>query len=331
MPRTLNDTAPASAALSAFLRGVERRASLFAHLQIGDPEIADHALGAAMRAFRAQIGDSPMADWPRQFWGQLLATPLLRGGPDHAHRPEAFDFLGGLGRGPRAALLMRLVADLTDEQAASVLGVAQPTYRMALQRALPYHDDGRPDAEAWLALLDAARRTLRDLPVQRLAHLARLREAALHGPAPAPTPAWDGPRRGNAAHDGPVRSRWVVPTMIAVALLTAAALAATFLLPFGGRDQAQGDVRIDVAPLPPATPPARLEGDAALLTHPDFDLLVAADTQPAARDPAFYSWLAAGAHAPGDGDAASGSAAQAASTAAATDDDAPESETSDAP
>lgn len=328
MPRTLNDTAPASAALSAFLRGVERRASLFAHLQIGDPEIADQALGTAMRAFRAQVGDSPLADWPRLFWSQLLATPLLRGGPDHAHRPEAFDFLGGLGRGPRAALLMRLVADLSDEQAAAVLGVAKPTYRMALQRALPYHDDGRPDAEAWLALLDASRRALRDLPVPRLAHLARLRETALHGPARASAPAWERRRRRHAEHADTARPRWVMAAMILVVLLTAAALAATFL-PLFDHGQPNGDAHIAIAPLPPTKPPTRLDDDAALLTHPDFDQLAVADEQPAARDPAFYAWLAAGAQAPGDGD--DGSGAQSASSAQTNDDAATEPETSDAP
>ncbi|MET0580418.1 MAG: hypothetical protein ABWZ08_00420, partial [Pseudoxanthomonas sp.] len=71
MSSNLNDAASVPAALSAFLRGVERRGALFAELQCGDREAGDTALAAAMRAFRNHAGTLPMADWPRRFWTLL--------------------------------------------------------------------------------------------------------------------------------------------------------------------------------------------------------------------------------------------------------------------
>src|SRR3546814_7005135 len=66
MPRTLHDAASAPAALTAFLRGVERRGAVFAQLQVGDAATGDRALVAAMRAFRLPAAKIPFADWPRQ-------------------------------------------------------------------------------------------------------------------------------------------------------------------------------------------------------------------------------------------------------------------------
>ena len=135
MPRTLHDAVSAPAALTAFLRGVERRGAVFAQLQVGDAATGDRALVAAMRAFRLPAAKIPFADWPRQFWTLLLATPELREQPKAPSWGSGFGALGGIGRGPRAALLLRLVAGLPEAEAAAVLGVARPTYRLALQRA----------------------------------------------------------------------------------------------------------------------------------------------------------------------------------------------------
>ena len=65
MPRTLHDAVSAPAALTAFLRGVERRGAVFAQLQVGDAATGDRALVAAMRAFRLPAAKIPFADWPR--------------------------------------------------------------------------------------------------------------------------------------------------------------------------------------------------------------------------------------------------------------------------
>ena len=53
--RPVNDSSPAAPALSAFLRGVERRGLVFAHLQAGDAEAGMAALADAMEIGRAHV------------------------------------------------------------------------------------------------------------------------------------------------------------------------------------------------------------------------------------------------------------------------------------
>lgn len=286
--RTLQDASAAPAALTAFLRGVERRGAVFAQLLAGDEAEGDAALSLAMHAFRRLAARSPFADWPRRFWAQLLAAPALRQPPRSPAWAPQFAWLGELGHGPRAALLLRLVAGLSEADAAAVLGVARPTYRLALQRALPHHADGSADVEAWRALGDAAQAMVRSLPAERLAHLAHEREDAIHPgtrrPAPAPTSAGAPPR-------------WWRPALAAVAVATVVALAATFwpALRGVGGTAPQG---ILSEPLPPADEPAaRYPPEAALASHRDLDLLLAVErgeaAGAAAADPAFHAWYAA--------------------------------------
>jgi hypothetical protein len=328
MSRTLNDAAPAPAALTAFLRGVERRGAVFAQLQVGDAETGDRALIAAMRAFRLPAARIPVADWPRQFWTLLLATRELREAPPAPAWGSGFGFLAKVGRGPRAALLLRLVAGLGEADAAAVLGVARPTYRLALQRALPHSDDGQPDAEGWRMLGEASHHAVRELSIDRLGHLARMREAAILGrKLETSTPARM-PRREPAAA-GSTRARWALPAMIAVGTATVLAFAATFLPQFAGVGAGPGSARIEVTPLPPAqAPKAMFDDETALVTHPDFELLADDREDAAARDPAFYAWLAAGAKSPAV--EAAPDAEPTAGTSPAPAEDAP-SETDDAP
>ena len=297
MPRTLHEAASAPAALTAFLRGVERRGAVFAQLQVGDAATGDRALVAAMRAFRLPAGKIPFPDWPRQFWALLLATPELREEPDAPSWGSGFGFLARVGRGPRAALLLRLVAGLPEADAAAVLGVSRPTYRLALQRALPHGDDGQPDMQGWRMLGEAARHAVRDLSVERMAQLARMREAAVQGRRldPPAAPAWAGHRDEEHAP-----AHWRRPAMIAVGVACVLAFAATFLPAFEAAVRGDPPEWIEVAPLPPGDAPgSKFDAQAALLTHPDFELLAAGDAmEPAARDPGFYAWLAAGAEVP---------------------------------
>jgi hypothetical protein len=284
---TLTDAAAAPAALTAFLRGIERRGAVFAQLQCGDPERVDDALAVAMRAFRNVASQVPVAEWPRRFWALLLASPPLR---DHAPSPQwaaGFAPLATLGHGPRAALLLRLVAGLPDVDAAAVLGIARPTYRLALQRALPHHADGTPDEAGWHALGEAAQLAIRQLPADRLAHLARVREAAILGRRLEP-------QRASAVRDArPVRPRWWRPALAASAVATLVALLATFLPRFGD-DGLSDEIRIRSEPLPPAEAPAATFGaDTALLTHRDFELLAADAGNATPRDPGFHAWLVA--------------------------------------
>jgi len=285
--RPVTDAAAASAALSAFLRGIERRGAVFAHLQAGDDGAGMAALAATMAAFRAAAARTAFGDWPRRFWSLLLAAPELREPGPGARWPAGFEALGRVGRGPRAALLLRLVAHVSEADAAAVLGVSRETYRMALRRALPRDADGGADQVAWRMLGEAAQHAVRDLSPERLTELARVREAALQGVEWKPATADD-------AQPAPERRpRWLWPALAAVVLATAAALAATVL--WTGAAPAGPDAgpdRILSETLSPPPPPASAwDDDLALLTHPDFELLAADAKGPAMREPAFHAWL----------------------------------------
>ncbi|MCD9032723.1 sigma-70 region 4 domain-containing protein [Luteimonas sp. Y-2-2-4F] len=283
------DAPEASPALTAFLRGVERRAALFAQLQVGDPDAGDAALTTAMVGFRDAAARTPFGEWPRRFWSLLLAAPQLREPPRGPRWGGDFAWLGEIGTGPRAALLLRLVANVSEADAAGVLGVSRATYRLALRRALPRLEDGAPDETRFRALADAAQLALRDTAPERLAELARLREAALRGriytpPKRAPEPA----RPVRAAADPAARPRWLRPALAAVAAATLLALAATFVFPEALVPVPDG-IRVDA--LPEARPAARFDAEFAVVAHPDFALLVSDDAEGAARDPAFLAWL----------------------------------------
>lgn len=288
-----NEAADPPAALTAFLRGIERRGVVFAELMCGDPTAAEKAYAVALRQFRGQALAQPFAHWPRLFWRTLLASPVLRGGSPAAQWPDAFSALGQAGSGPRAALLLRLVAGLTDPEAAAVLGVAPPTYRLALRRALPHRADGSADPEAWRALGLHVQDAVRGLPAERLAHIARLREAAVQGRRPeliGPLPVAPAPVDAEPAapHRRLRQMLWAGVAACALALL------ATFVFPTGLPGGSDGDPRVSVRPLgAAAAPAARYDTGFGLLTERDFELLAAASAQPPQDDPAFYAWYAA--------------------------------------
>lgn len=298
---------PPPAALSAFLRGCERRGAVFAELQCGDPERGDVALAAALRAFRAHAAELPLTDWPARFWALLAATPHLRSPAPAAHWPPPMRALSRAEPLDRAALLLRLAAGLQEEAAADVLGLAGEDYRHALARACPRDAEGRPDAEAWRLLADAVQQHLRDLPPDRLARLARLREDALAGtrlPPPSPPSAARSSLKRGAGAGHPRRRRW--PWAVLVLSLVAGALAATWFwpppwpsLPASPADPPAGGGIAQTAPvrvedLPPAQPPAARFDDAfATVTHPDFELLADPDGEAIARQADFLAWYIA--------------------------------------
>lgn len=276
----------APAALAAFLRGVERRGAVLAELQAGDAGAGDAALAAAMRGFRDGVEAAPMADWPRRFWSQLLAEPGLHQRTRVAIPLDATDRLGELGHGPRAALLLRLAAGLSEPDAAAALGVAQPTYRLALQRALPHHADGRADPAAWQQLREQIHRRIKTLPPDRLVRLSSAREDVLRGIGPAAEAAPEPTTQD--------RPRWLVPLLWTLLVLCVLGLAATFWpwsAPGYGADPAG---RVQVEPLPePDSPASRYGEETASVTHRDFAMLADPATETAAKDLAFHSWLAA--------------------------------------
>ncbi len=300
-------TPPAPAALAAFLRGCERRGTVFAELQCGDADRGDVALAAALRAFRGKAAVLPMAEWPMRFWALLAATPQLRTDGPAARWPEAFAALARPATADRAALLLRLAGGLQEAEAADALGLDGASYRDALARACPRDALGHPDAGAWRALAEAIQQHLRELPADRLAKLTRLREDALAGIRQSPphvkTPTFVAPPAAR-------RWRW---RLLAVLLLLAAtgaglwwwrgpALLAPPAKQVPTSSGAEGvsplppDPDVASVPLPPADAPAmRADAEIAAEAHADFALLADAEDEARAREADFLAWYVAGA------------------------------------
>lgn len=289
-------------ALSAFLRGIERRGALFAELQCGDRDAGDTALSAAMRAFRNHAARLPMADWPRRFWTLLVAAPQLRAATPTAHWSADVRALSLLEPTHRQALLLRLAAGLPEDEAAAVLALDTATYEQALAAACPRDAQGQPDAVAWRTLAEAVQLRLRDLPPERL---ARLREAALHG-TPLPRPAARTATPARVHPPVPPGRRW--PWVLLVLVLCAGGLVATWWWPQSWRapqalpeDVETGvelvlpDPDIDSEALPEQTPAARFNAVQGLLTHRDFELVMEPEEEAIARDADFLAWYASGA------------------------------------
>lgn len=283
--RTVSESAAVSASLAAFLRGVERRAAVFAECQCGDAQVADSALAAAMWAFCDSARSLPSSDWPRRFWSLLLAVPALRRAAPVAAWPRGLAAWSGLGSGARAALLLQLVAGLHESQAAAVLGVAPSRYRLALRRAMSRQADGAPDPSGWRALAEATQSAIRQLPPGRLVHLAQLREAALQRRPPA--------RRASRPASRVSGSRWLRSILWIALAACLLAFAASFLVPSGWLDAAR-EPRIQRLPLPPAEPPAStFDAQTGVLTERDFELLADADAERLVSDLGFQAWYAA--------------------------------------
>jgi len=281
-------------ALSAFLRGVERRGAVLAELQAGDAGVGDAALAAAMRQFRDEAESLAMPAWPTRFWSLLLAQPQLRNRTAVALPIDVTDRLGELGSGPRAALLLRVAAGLSEDEGAAVLGVSQPSFRLALQRALPHHEDGRADPEAWQRLREQIHRRIKTLPPDRLVRLSAARDAVMRGPASASASS------SHVAAAARPRRRWLMASLWGLLAACVLALVASFIWPDlltpwqRALGLEPGVKRVRVEPLPEGDEPAaRYSADTALIAHRDFDLLADPQAQADARDLEFHSWFAA--------------------------------------
>ncbi|MQP75379.1 hypothetical protein CQ393_05680 [Stenotrophomonas sp. MYb238] len=319
MAASASSTTAAAGALSAFLKGVERRALVVAGLQGGDGDAAGHAVAAAMRAFAGPAAGMPLADWPVRFWSLLCGSPQLRAPSTGGSWPPPLAHLRGLAPAERLALLLRIGAGLDEDAAATVLGMAPEDYRRALSAACPLDVQGYPDAAAWRGLAEQVQAQVRDLPPDRLQQLDHLRgsmaAAAAHARTPAPAPDSAPARRadaGDRAARPPRRagSRWTWRTwlLLCLPLLLLAAVAAWWwrehglALPGTAAPAAEGAVSdngpVQVEALPaedvPAAPPAdgsRAAADAAMLADPELAL---------AQDADFYAWHAAGGPVPVD-------------------------------
>ena len=301
---------PAAAnALSAFLRGVERRALVLAQLQAGDTAIAERAVGVAMRAFTGRASQLQMAEWPGHFWGLLCSTPQLLVPPAGAQWDEPLRHLGTLAPAERLALLLRVVAGLDEEAASAVLGVQVDAYRQALTGACPVDPHGHPDAAGWRALAEQVQARVRDLPGMQLQQLEQLREAAISGvlpqrPAPKPAPVVNEPRP-RPARKRPASAPWRLRTwlLLCLPLLLLAVVAVWWWRSQHAAPAAQGGNGlvdagpVQVEPLADDSTPAapapdhNAVNDAAMLADPDLAIAAELDLN---------AWYAAGGPMPVD-------------------------------
>jgi hypothetical protein len=274
MPDTPPPAAPAvPSALAAFLRGIERRAYVFAQVQCGNEREAEAALARTIHGFRTLSAVSPLSAWPAGFWSLLLAQPELSTGDGGA--PE----LVTLGSGPRAALLLRLVAGLDFVHAAQVLGVSEDTYRYALQRALQQLGEAGVSYATLRALRERLHRQVKTLPAERTDALAALRQHALARSAAEPVDA--GPEAGPAAP-------WVRRTLWVLFALLALAFAATFVDP--GPGLAPGGT--EGLPAEGVAPADGTPSPSDVVMHPDYAQLADPEGDRVAQDLALLSWLA---------------------------------------
>lgn len=271
MPQTpYPSPAPVATAVDAFLKGVERRAWVLAHAQCGDPRAAEVTLATSLMRFRHGAADLPMADWPARFWTLLLARPELRAPASASEHAE----LRGLSAGPRAILLLRLVAGLDEEAIAGVLGVSRAAVRLSLARAIQSLPP--PGADSLATLRERLLEAVRGLPADRVQRLAALRRASL-GRQSDGLPAAGTPRRG-----------LLVPVLWVALAAVVAAFAGSFFLPPADPALAPGEQRELPLALPTVLPP-----ESAALASPDFEDALEPAQAVLADDLLFYSWLAA--------------------------------------
>ena len=275
---------PPPAALLAFLRGLERRARTLAEAQCGDAARAAGIWADTAAAFPAEAATLPVAAWPVRFWARLLAHP------DMAVVEASTSPLAALGPGPRAALLLRLVAGLDPRPAADVLGVSEPTYRYALQRGLEQARAAGIDADALQALRSQwQRQPSPTAPRPQAFAVAPVREADVVPRAEAADDA-PAPVAADARESTARRSRSAAWPLAALAVVALAAI---------GWWAAKPATEV-ATPAPPAeviAPPTGEPTPLSPVTHPDFALVAHADDVALADDLDLLSWLAAGADA----------------------------------
>lgn len=306
VPAPVSSTA--AGALSAFLRGVERRALVVAELQCGDPTRAEQTLVAVMRAFSAVASDLPMAQWPPRFWTLLGQRQALRE-PAAGQWPPSLAALGDMPPLPRLALLLRVGGSLDEGIATRVLDIDEDGYQQLLAAACPRDAHGQPDAAAWRSLAEQVQLRIRDLPAKRLQQLQQPSAPAANNQAP--TASWRAPDRDERTapkrrrpSKGAPRWRGPVILLVTVAVLLAAALgwrywqghapASNPPLPEGVVAET-GPVTVEALPATDVQPSAGADAhaaeDAAMLADSDYPLAADAD---------LYAWSAAGGPLPVD-------------------------------
>ena len=270
---------PPQDAVSAFLRGVDRRARLFAEVQSGSDEAAARAISVVARVFAGDAGRWPMARWPVQYWRLLLATPQLRT-LDGARTTSRLPAIARLPLATRTSVLLQLVSGLDEAAISEVLGEPAATWQGRIRDALPADLAGQPDVAAWRAWQAQVKQALA-MPLPVTADVPASPEASV-------TAAPGAPHRVDAT-----RHRHVPWLWIGVVACVVAFAAAFFLHPVG-RDVVQRWLSpIKREALPPAEAPAARYDATDLRLHPDRDLLAAPAELALARALPLLAWLQA--------------------------------------
>jgi len=255
-----------SNAMLAFRRGIDRRAYVLARAQCGDSDLLQSALSAVDAAFNAEYAELPISQWPIRFWTLLLSRKEL------AQGQSPWPALASISHGPRAALLLRLVAGLDFSHAAQVLNISETTYRFALERGLEQlHAAGFNFAELE-RLRDSFFEEVKQLPPELIQ--TRERPAAVFAPS-IPTAV---PEPEIEAEIKPA-ARWPWLVLFMALLLGG--------LGWWWWDSQQTEI--------PKTAKVALTDVQTAVIHPDYDVIAHPEIQAQAEDMAFLSWIAAGA------------------------------------
>jgi hypothetical protein len=268
--------------MQSFRRGIDRRAYVLARAQCGDTALVHQALIGVDHAFKQEAGALPIAQWPIRFWTLLLSRKELTQGE------SPWQALSAIGRGSRAALLLRLVGGLDFSHAAQVLGISEETYRFALQRGLEQLQAAGYSMAELEQLRDAFFDEVKQLSADELSaslQQASEEQAALQDPIDSMQQDGNSELVFSKPQQTPKnnRSRWWLYVVIAgaIALL---AVAAYFWDQKNRQEQARAaQIR--------ATEQDRVAGD--LLMHADYDVIAAGDVLDSVQEANFYSWLAA--------------------------------------
>ncbi len=260
------DSSVNSIAMQAFRRGIDRRAYVLARAQCGDSELLQSALNGVDASFNAEYAELPISQWPIRFWTLLLSRKEL------AQGQSPWPALASISHGPRAALLLRLVAGLDFSHAAQVLNISETTYRFALERGLEQlHAAGFNFAELE-RLRDSFFDEVKQLPTELIQ--TRERPAVLFAPS-IPKPV------SEPEPEPEIKKTAVWPWLFLLMALLLGGLAWWWW----NSQQAQA----------PESAKLVLTDVQTAVIHPDYDVIAHPEVQVQAEDLAFLSWIAAGA------------------------------------
>ena len=254
--------AASSSAMQAFRRGIDRRAYVLARAQCGESDLLQSALSAVDSAFNAEYAELPISQWPIRFWTLLLSRKEL------AQGVSPWPALASISHGPRAALLLRLVAGLDFSHAAQVLNISETTYRFALERGLEQLHAAGFNFQELERLRDSFFEEVKQLPTE----LIQTRERPVVIITPSVPAAELEPE---ITKTGP----W--PWLVLLMALVLGGLAWWWW----------STQSIDVV----NTKPVALTDVQTAVIHPDYDVIANPDIQAKAEDLAFLSWITAGA------------------------------------